>query len=158
MVKGRASKEVVILRANPFSLGGAIFAGFLILTLTLFWIVTNQATPHPWLQIATSIFLFLFIIYSLDALSERLELDGTNLVFSSILRRKKHFDLCRYREVLIVHEGLNQERGIVSIVLASGEEEFRLPLGPFWRQRELENFLVQATKHLSSCQLLAPVR
>ena len=147
------------IHATPLTLGGVVFAGFIIFGVALAWVAYQNPGQAPGAKVMVAIIVTALLAYVADGLSERLSLSGSELTFRAILRRPKTVDLCRYRELFIVHEGLNQERGIVSVVLKGGPDgERRLALGPFWHVHELEAFFTDATRTVGTCRLQASRR
>ena len=141
------------IRATPISIGGIVLIGILLVTLVLAWI----ASRGPWhTPIQTAVFTFFFLLvlgYFVDAWSERLVLKNGLVTFDSLLRKKVTVNVCAMDEVLVIHEGLNQERGIVSVIFrAANGRRTRLSLGPLWKRSELESFLSKLESATGSCQ------
>lgn len=100
-----------------------------------------------------------FGAYLFDACSEQLVLDGDWLRFSSRLRKGFEINLCDVRDIFIVHEGLNDERGIVRIRFTKeGGEGYFLALGPCWRRHEVEGLFRLVESSQKSCKLVEQVR
>lgn len=116
---------------------------------------TNALAAH----IALGIIIFTFSVYLFDACSEQLVLDGDWLRFSSRLRKKNELNLCDIRDIFIVHEGLNDEQGIVRIRFtdAAGSERY-FALGPCWRRHEIEGLFRVVESTQKSCKLVEQVR
>ncbi len=141
------AKEISI-HAKADSLGGIILLG-LILAL-------GALSLGGWFE---RILFAMLVVYTVDAWSEKLILKDEQLVFDSFFRRRRLIDVCNMRDVLVVHEGLNPEHGIISVRFRpyKGTEEV-LPLGPLWRRSELEGFFHKLEKALGSCKLVEEVR
>lgn len=136
------------IHAKLRSLGGIVLVGLLL--------ALGALAFTGWFE---RLLFLLLLVYMVDAWSERLVLEKDVLIFDSFLRRMRVIDVCRMSDVLIVHEGLNQERGIVSIRFReSGKPEVRLPLGPMWKREELETFFRGLEQAVGSCKLVEEVR
>lgn len=150
---------VIRIRATPVSLGGLILIGILLVTVVLAWIA-SRAPWHTPLQTAIFTFFFLLVIgYFADAWSELLELRNGVVLFDSLFRRKKRVNVCAMEDVLVVHEGLNQEHGIVSIRFRAADgTHTRLSLGPMWHRHKLEAFFRNLERATGECKLVEEVR
>ncbi len=148
----------ITIRATPVSMGGIILSGILLVLLALTWI--SAQVGHTQTQFAIFIFLFLAVaLYVADAWSESLALENGLVHFDSILRPKKRINACAMANVLVVHEGLNQERGIISAVFREPDgTKHRLALGPLWRRRDLERFFASIEEATGECKLVEHVR
>lgn len=151
-------RERIRIRATFFSLGGMIFAGLVILFASLAYDAFLDPIPNRLVQALLAFFLLIVLLYGLDAWSESLSLQGTELSFNSLLKRKRLLDVCRYPEIFVIHEGLNQEKGVVSLLFRGLDEEERFSLGPFWRQHELEDFFTEAESATGVCKLVSITR
>jgi hypothetical protein len=146
------------IRANPLSTGGIVLSGVLLVLATLAWI--SAQAGHTQAQFAIFIFLFLAaVVYLVDAWSESLVLENGIVYFDSLLRPKKRINACAMTDVLVVYEGLNQERGIISAVFREPDgTRHRLALGPLWRRRDLERFFASIEAATGECKLVEHVR
>lgn len=133
------------IRATVVSLGGLVLLGIMLVMAALAWIQPGVFT-----------FLFLAVaIYMIDAWSENLTFENGIVTFDSILRPKHRVNACAMAEVTIVHEGLNQERGIVSVVFREPNgRAHRISLGPLWHRHTLEAFFRTVEKQTGECVLL----
>lgn len=147
------------IRANPFSTGGIVLSGVLLVAGALTWIA-GQGSGRTSVQFTALIFLFLIVtIYLIDAWSESLVLENGIVYFNSMLRAKQRINACAMADVLVVHEGLNQERGIISAVFREPDgTKHRLALGPLWRRRDLERFFASIEEATGECKLVEHVR
>jgi hypothetical protein len=147
------------VHANPLSLGGVVLFGILLVVSVLTWFAAH-GPDHTGIQFGVFAFFLLFILgYLLDAASESLELKNGFVIFDTLIRPKKRVNACAMQDVLIVHEGLNQERGIVSVRFRGPNgEESRIALGPLWRRTDLENFFREVEKETGECKLVEEVR
>lgn len=144
----------VMIRASVISLGGALFAGLLAVFAVFTWYAFfDESTPF-WVRVSLGIFFAVYVLYLADSASEKLSLNGNEVRFDSLLRKERRVDVCRFPEIFLVHEGLNQEKGIVSVILRGIDEEERISLGPLWRQRDLESFFVGAERATGLCKLV----
>ena len=132
------------IRANPISLGGALFCGLFILFSVFTWFAFSHASTPGWLRAVFAALLLLYVLYVADSASERLSLHDKEVRFDSLFRKEMRIDVCRFPEIFLIHEGLNQEKGIVSVIFRGLDEEERVSLGPLWRQRDLEAFFIDA--------------
>ncbi|MCC7522632.1 hypothetical protein IT407_02445 [Candidatus Uhrbacteria bacterium] len=140
--------KTLSIRATPFSFGGIILAGLLLVLAALAY--------SGWIERVLFILLFAYFI---DAWSEKLILKNDTVEFDSLFRRRKKIIACRMSDVLIVHEGLNQERGIVSVRFRHPDKttDF-LSLGPLWKRSDLEEFFGALEKAVDDCKLVEHVR
>ena len=147
------------IRANPLSLGGIVLFGILLVVAVLTWFAA-VGPDHTGIQLGVFTFFLLMVVgYCLDATSESLELKNGFVTFDTWIRPKKRVNACAMEDVLIVHEGLNQERGIISIRFrAPGGAETRIQLGPLWRRRDLEAFFAEVERATGECKLVEEVR
>ncbi len=153
------AKKTYTIRATPISFGGIILSGLALVMLALTWIAFQPAELSLWLRVFMAVITSCLILYAIDAASEWLRLENDLLVFDSILRKKIRVDVCAMEDVLIVHEGLNTERGIVSVRFReSTGQVIRIALGPMWRREELEDFFRDLEKRVGSCKLVEEVR
>lgn len=148
------SMERVYARARFASLGGVVLAGIAFLFLVFFWYAFVDPSTPMWLKIIFGAIGILFVLYLLDVGTERLELRETEMIFDSALHHPRRVDVCRFPEILLVHEGMNQQKGIVSVICRGLDEETRLSLGPLWRARDLESFFVAAAERTGKCKLV----
>ncbi len=148
----------LVIRASPASSGGIMLSGIVLVLGALAWIAA-QAGPA---SIQSALFGFLFFavaLYAADAWSESLSLENGIVQFDSWLRPKTRINACAMADVLVVHEGLNQERGIISAVFREPDgTKHRLALGPFWRRRDLERFFASIEEATGECKLVEHVR
>src|SRR3989344_1059301 len=129
-------------QAKLVSLNGGVVLGLCILFTAFFLasLVTQQLA-----SVQVILFGILMIgawAYLIDAVTERVSLAGASLKRASWLSRDVSLSLDDIDELLLIHEGLNQEIGIESVMVRyrDGRNE-RLPLGPCWKRRDLEAFL-----------------
>lgn len=138
----------IAVHARFYSLGGIILCGLLL--------ALGALAYGGWFERALFVLLLAYIA---DAWSEKLILKDDTLIFDSFFRRRRTIDVCNMRDVLIVHEGLNPEHGIVSVRFRPrGGNEERLPLGPLWKRDELEAFFGGLENAVGSCKLVEEVR
>lgn len=149
--------KTVSIRATPVSTGGIVLFGIALVVAALARIAFET---HGTATFALFCFLFLAIVlYLVDAWSESLVLKNGIVYFDSLLRAKQRINACAMADVLIVHEGLNQERGIISAVFREPDgTKHRLALGPLWRRRDLERFFVSIEEATGECKLVEHVR
>ncbi|KAA0205968.1 hypothetical protein EDM68_03810 [Candidatus Uhrbacteria bacterium] len=146
------------IRASLASTGGIVLSGILLVLGVLTWF-SAQADHMP-IQFGLFGFLFLGLaVYEADAWSESLSLENGIIQFDSLLHAKKRINACAMADVLVVHEGLNQERGIISAVFREPDgTKHRLALGPLWRRRDLERFFASIEEATGECKLVEHVR
>ncbi len=147
------------VRATPYSAGGIVLAGILLVIAALAWIA-SRSVGHTPTQFAVFTFLFLSVaVYYADAVSEVLTLENGILSFDSLLRSKRRINVCAMSEVALIHQGFNQERGIVSAIFRGADgATTRLALGPMWRQTDLGTFFSGLEEATGECQLVTEVR
>ena len=142
------------IRANVASLGGLLFLGLFILFSVFTWYAFQDSTTPIWVRAAFATLLIAYGLYVMDSASERLSLHENEIRFDSLLRKELRIDVCRFPEIFLVHEGLNQEKGIVSVIFRGLDEEERVSLGPLWRQRDLEGFFIDSSKQTGKCKIV----
>lgn len=119
-----------LLLGIAFSLSAFLVAAFMAGSLEL-----SQQMLFGLLAIASWIYL-------LDSVTERVELVGSLLVRRSLFQRRTEISVTDLRQLVLVHEGLNQAVGLESLIVRrmNGEEEI-ISLGPCWRTRDLQAFI-----------------
>ncbi len=147
------------VRATPFSAGGIVLSGILVVVAVLAWIASREP-GHTSMQFAVFTFLFVAVaLYFADATSESLLLENGILTFDSMFRFKRRINVCSMSEVVLTHQGFNQEPGIVSAVFRGpGGATAHLSLGPMWRQTQLGLFFAGLEKATGECRLVAEAR
>lgn len=136
-----------------------MLSGILLLLLGVLVGSLSLASDAFAAHIVLVVFVVVFTIYLFDACSERLILDGDMLSFSSRLRKTVIVNLRDVCDVFIVHEGLNDEQGIVRIRFTDvgGQVRF-IALGPCWRRHEVEALFRLVESSQKSCKLVEQVR
>ena len=129
-------------QAKLVSLNGGVVLGLCIL-FTAFFIASLVTQQLASVQVI--LFGILMIgawAYLIDAVTERVSLVGASLERTSLLSRHVSISFDDVDDLVLIHEGLNQEVGIESVMVRyrDGRNE-RLPLGPCWKRRDLEAFL-----------------
>ncbi|MCK9361216.1 hypothetical protein M0Q28_03210 [Patescibacteria group bacterium] len=147
------------VHATPYSAGGIVLAGILMVIAALAWIA-SRGPGHTSTQFAVFTFLFFSVaLYYADAMSESLSLKNGIVIFNSLLRPKRRINACAMSEVAVIHEGFNQEPGIVTAVFHGADGKItRLPLGPMWRQTELSAFFSGLEEATGECRLVEDAR
>jgi hypothetical protein len=135
-----------IVTAKLVSLNGGIVLALCILVSAL---AVGSALVTSYSATETILFVLLAFaswIYLIDAVTEKLVLKGDAIVLSSAVGAPRTLKLENIRLMTLRHEGLNASIGIESltVVTADGKSD-RLPLGPCWRRRELEAFLMSVS-------------
>jgi hypothetical protein len=147
------------IRAKMVSLGGGILLSLVLFlgVVTLAAVVEPQAPP---LLRALLVFLFFaLLLYLLDSWSEHLWLEGSTVFFDSWLKRRRRVDLSGVQEILLVHEGLNLERGIETLRFRRGEgDDVVFALGPLWHRHHLEAFLAALEQSTGRRKMVEEVR
>jgi hypothetical protein len=133
---------VVQVQATLVSLNGAVVLGLCVVFTAFF-----AASVFTQQLASAQVVLFGILsvgawAYLIDAVTERVSLVGQTLERTSRLSRRVAIPFGDVDELLLIHEGLNQEVGIESVVVRyrDGHTE-RLPLGPCWQRHELQAFL-----------------
>jgi len=121
--------------------GGIVLAICLVLTA----VTAASALAQSFAASQSLLFVVLTLaswIYLVDSVSEKLQLEGENILRTSAVGRHVRMSIGDIKSLLLRHEGLNQQVGIESLTVEyqDGRTE-RMPLGPCWRRRELEAFL-----------------
>ena len=77
----------------------------------------------------------------------------------SLLKARHELRLKNLEDVLVVHEGLNQERGIISARFRSRDGQvIEWPLGPLWHRHMLEAFFLELETEAGKRKLVQHVR
>jgi hypothetical protein len=142
---------VTSVRARLVSLDGGILLAACLL-LTAFFAAALLANALELTQrLLLGVLTVAAWVYLFDSVSERIDLVGQVVVRSSFLQRHSEIAVSDMRQLILVHEGLNQAVGIASLVVRyqDGREE-RLALGPCWRQRELQAFIRSVERVMQS--------
>lgn len=147
------------IRARILSLGGGMLSSLLSVLLVILWIATHLPERSVWLEGILAVFTGVMLLYAFDGASESLVLENKTIVFDGWLTRRRVLSLHGVANVLLVHEGLNLEWGIETLTFqhADGNQE-RLPLGPLWRRRDLEAFLVELEKQRHDHKMVEEIR
>jgi hypothetical protein len=147
------------IRANPLSLGGVVLFGILLVIGVLAWFAAS-GPDHTRIQVGVFVFFFLSVLaYCVDAMTESLELTNGFVTFDTWMRPKVRVNACSMSDVLVVHEGLNLERGIVTVRFRAPEGRItKISLGPLWRRSDLERFFQQVETETGECKLVEEVR
>jgi hypothetical protein len=147
------------IHATPASLGGGVILGLLLLIGVLVWIAFQPQEPSFALRVILSVVWLALAVYFLDAWSERLEFQDGRIGFHSWLRKHREISLFDTDDVLIVHEGLNQQQGIVSARFRERNgETIDLPLGPLWHRHDLEAFFGELEQLAGKKKMVENVR
>lgn len=147
------------IRATVFSLGGSVIAGLLVLIGVLVWIAFQPHEPSLALRITLAIIWIGLVVYAIDAQSERLEYRGSRVSFDSLLKKRRELILRDADDILVVHEGLNQERGIISVRFRERDGRvIEWPLGPLWHRHHLERFFAVLEKEAGKKKMIENVR
>ncbi len=131
------------VHARLVSLGGGILLGVLLAFAALLFEVYTSPTSMRVQQLLVSAIGVGLIVYLVDSASETLKWHAPTIIFNSWLKRRRRISLLGRESIQLVHEGLNLEHGIESLVVCGheGEQAQRFSLGPLWRRRDLEAFL-----------------
>lgn len=121
--------------------GGIVLAICLVLTA----VTAASIMAESFVASQTILFVILSVaswVYLIDSVSEKLSLEGKNIVRTSAIARRMSINIRDIKSMLLRHEGLNQQVGIESLTTEyqDGSTE-RMPLGPCWRRSDLEAFL-----------------
>jgi hypothetical protein len=148
-----------MIRAKLISLGGGVLCAVSLLLFALMF-AAFMARDVSAIQQALLFFLLAAVgVYLVDSWSEWLSFDGSRLTFDSWFKRKRTVSLTDIDEILLVHQGLNLDRGIISLQFRRPDgDAARFSLGPLWRERDLEAFLRTVEKTLGRKKLLERVR
>ncbi len=152
-------KKELAIHATPLSLGGGVLGGLLLLVGVLTWIAFQPHEPSMALRITLSIVWSGLFLYAVDAWSEKLVYEDGRIIFDSLLKRRREIILKRTEEILVVHEGLNLEQGIISARFRERDGSLiDLPLGPLWLRHRLEGFFGALERIVGQSYLVENVR
>jgi hypothetical protein len=147
------------INARFISLGGGVLAALAVFLLAL--AAGSYWSPHVSAveRLVLSALFLLLVIYFAVSLVEKLSFDGRNLDFQT-WRGSRAVDVSKINEILLVHEGLNLEHGIESLIFRdrAGDVITRFDLGPLWRRTDLEPFLHRMEEALGRTKLVQEVR
>ena len=153
------SMKSTAIRATPFSLGGFVLIGLLVLFGVLVWIAYQPHEPSLALRILLSVVWIGLLLYLLDAWSEQIKYVKGRISFDSILKKRTEIVLRDTEDVLVVHEGLNQERGIISARFRERDGQvIEWPLGPLWHRHQLEAFFAMLEEEAGKKKMIENVR
>ncbi|MCE9585847.1 hypothetical protein K8R04_00840 [Candidatus Uhrbacteria bacterium] len=149
----------ILIRATPISLGGSVLAGLLLLVGALVWIAFQPHEPSVALRVTLLTVWVGLLAYAADAWSERIEYEGGRISFNSFFKKRVEIVLRLTDDILVVHEGLNQERGIISVRFRErGGRLIEWPLGPLWHRHHLEAFFSALEKEAGKKKMFEQVR
>ena len=147
------------IKARLISLGGGILAALGVF-LSVMFLVSFWLPRVPWAaRLVIFGLLILLIVYTAAGWLERLSFDGKKIIFRN-WRGERAVNPAEAAEILFVHQGLNLEHGIESLLFrdAHGDILERFDLGPLWRRRDLEPFLHEIEKVSGRAKLVQEVR
>jgi hypothetical protein len=149
----------IVIRATPLSLGGSVLLGLLVFVGLLLWIAFQPHEPSMALRVMLSLVWIGLLIYLIDVWSEKITYADGVLVFDSVLKRRVKIVLSDTNDILVVHEGLNQERGIISARFRERDGSvIDWPLGPLWNRHDLEPFFASLEQQVGKKKLFQHVR
>ncbi|MBP6944472.1 hypothetical protein KBD61_03910 [Patescibacteria group bacterium] len=150
---------MIRIDAKVFSLGGGILSGLFLVLFALLWIVTHVAGRSVYLEAVFVLFLLGMLAYAVGAASEYLILESEGLVFDGWLVRRRKILFQNMKKVLFVHEGLNPEWGIETLSFEGVDGHVsKIALGPLWRRRDLEGFLLRLEICVRDGKLVEEIR
>lgn len=155
-------EEAVCLRevhADLSSLGSIILGSVCVLLLVLSGLVAHIPLLTP-LEVGGVFALTLVAwLYYVNCVTERLQLYGHEVRLRSCFMSQRTIELNGLQEMLLVYQGLNVERGIMTISFRrKGQSPESLILGPCWHRHKLELFLHSVEEVLHTPKLLEEVR
>ena len=158
----RALEEATCLcdiRAQVFSLGGIILGSVCIILAILSLMVARLPLVTPLEMGSVWIVALAAWLYFLNCATERLQLFGHRVQYRSCFIQKASIELADLQEMLLVFQGFNLERGMMTIAFRrKGQEPERLTLGPCWQRHKVEDFLHSVEEALHAPKLLEEVR
>lgn len=149
----------IMIRATPISLGGSVLLGLLVFVGLLLWIAFQPHEPSTALRIMLSIVWIGLLAYLVDAWSEKIVYEDGVITFDSFFKQRVKIILNDTNDILVVHEGLNQERGIISVRFRERDGSLiDWPLGPLWNRHDLELFFSSLEQQAGKKKLFQHVR
>ena len=147
------------VQAELVSLGGGVMLA-ICLVVTAFLIVALYSPDITGVQRFIAIILAgAAWTYLFRSSTEELILVGEEITYRAKLARTRTVSLRELETMLLVHEGLNLERGIETIEFRLFTKKIeRVSLGPCWQRHKLEAFLGSVEDALHSPKLLETVR
>jgi hypothetical protein len=148
------------IRAQIISLGGGVLLAIALLLAALLLVAFMLSSVSRFESIFLLFLTGACLLYFVDSLTEVMMFDQGVLIFDSLLKRRRRVDLSMIHEILFIHEGLNLEHGIESLIFrrSDGDVVARFDLGPLWRRSALESFLHEVERTLGRTKLLQEVR
>jgi len=129
-------------RAELMSLGGVILLSMIFSFLVLLIISYNSPYHSLWLRWILTMVLVATLVYFLEGLTEELRFDGETVRFRAWFKPAPAVDLMKVEKIFLVHEGLNVEHGIETMLFQlSDGSRIRFGLGPLWHQHHLLTFV-----------------
>lgn len=147
------------VQAELVSLGGGVMLA-ICLVVTAILVMALYSPDVTGMQRTIAIILAVAAwLYLFRSSTEELTLVGQEITYRAKLARTRTVSLRELESMLLVHQGLNLERGIETIEfrLFSRKVE-HLSLGPCWQRNKLEAFLGSVEDALHSPKLLESVR
>ena len=138
--------KVESIQPEILSIGGAILCGVIFFCFILL-IAAYQLSTSLGARFFLWVVFLAALLYLAESLRETLTLTDQEIIFSRWHRPAISLTLTEIQEMHLLHEGLNLEHGIESLILKMRDgSEKKWPLGPLWRKRRLERFL-QVLEH-----------
>jgi len=156
----RPKEECVIrIRAELVSLGGAVMLAICLLVTALL-IMTLYSPAATGMQRIIAIVLALTSwVYLARSASEELSLTGETITYRAFAARTRDISMADVETMLLIHQGLNLERGIETIEFRlRGKRAEHIGLGPCWQRHKLEAFLGSVEEALRHPKMLESVR
>ncbi|MEO5927152.1 MAG: hypothetical protein ABIO72_00590 [Patescibacteria group bacterium] len=147
------------VQAELVSLGGGVMLAICMLVTALL-IMALYSPDTTGMQRAIAIILTIAAwIYLFRSSTEELTLVGEEITYRAKLASTRTVSLKDLETMLLVHQGLNLERGIETIEFRLFSKKVEhLSLGPCWQRHKLEAFLGSVEDALHSPKLLETVR
>jgi hypothetical protein len=160
----RAPKAVAVdcvlrVQAEIVSLGGAVLLTLCLLLTAVLIMALFSPTITGVQRFIAVVLTFSGWMYLLRSASEDLSIVGQTITYRAVLARTRTIPLADIETMLLVHQGLNLEKGIETIEFRRFDKKVEhLSLGPCWQRHKLEAFLGSVEEALHSPKLLESVR
>lgn len=151
---------VLDVRAEFLTVGGLIFFAVCGALTTLVAMVWNRPDVTGIQRGIVAVLAAGAWAYFFTSATERLRLVDHSIEYSGLLSHTQRIPLDDLESILLVHQGLNAERGIETIEFrrTGANRTERIALGPCWQRHHLEAFFHSIEEELRSPEMLEEVR
>lgn len=147
------------VQAEIVSIGGGVMLAICMLVTTLLIMAVYSPDVSSLQRTIAGILTVAAWMYLLRSSSEELVLVGEEITYRAKPARTRTVSLKDLESMVLIHQGLNLERGIETVELHLFSDKVEhISLGPCWQRHKLEAFLGSVEDALHSPKLLETVR